>query len=245
MAEPAEVDLEVLAAGYHHRPDTDAARARAARLWREAGAGRGDVAVDVGGGRGGLAAVWSDAGGRAVVVDPSPGMLGGRPPGVLGVGARAERLPLPDGAARVVLFHMSLHHTDWRTALTEASRVLAAGGLLGVWTMHPDDARHTFLARWFPSVPEIEARRFPHPDAVATELDGLGLTIAERSREEEPVVRTAGEWRAAVEAGFISTLQLIDPDELTAGLEDFESAYADPDEPLIYVRRMVFVIASS
>ncbi len=239
------VDLEVLAAGYHHRPDTDAARARAARLWQEACDAPGDLAVDIGGGRGGLAAVWAEAGACAVVVDPSPGMLSACPPGVLAVGARAERLPLPTASARVILIHMSLHHTDWRAALSEAARVLTPAGRLGIWTMHPDDAQHTFMARWFPSVPEIEARRFPHPDAIAAELQSLGLAIVERSREEEPVVRTAGEWRAAVEAGFISTLQLIDPDELATGLKDFESAYADPEEPLVYTRRMVSVIARS
>ncbi len=238
------VDLELLAAGYHHRPDTPAALARAARLWREADAAPGDLGVDVGGGRGGLAAGWVEAGGLAVVVDPSAGMLAEAPAGVLAVGGRAERLPLPDGVARVVLFHMSLHHTAWPTALAEAARVLASGGRLGIWTMHPDDARHTFMARWFPSVPEIEARRFPHPDALREALEAVGLKVVEIGREQEPVLRTAGEWRAAVDARFISTLQLLHPAELAEGLAAFDAAHPDPATPVEYERRFTRVLAS-
>ncbi len=214
-------------------------------MWREAGAAPGDLAVDVGGGRGGLAQVWAQAGARAVVVDLSPTMLAACPPEVRGVGARAEHLPVADGSASVVLFHMSLHHTVWRTALGEAARVLAPGGRLGTWTMHPDDGRHTFMARWFPSVPDIEATRFPHPDAIAAALEAAGLQVIEAGREQESVTRTAAEWRAAVDARFISTIQLLDPGELASGLAAFDAAYPDPRAPLRYPRRFACIIAAS
>lgn len=244
MAEPAPVDLAVLAAGYVHRPDTEHGRRRAADLWHRWGGEPGDVGVDVGGGRGGLAAVWGQAGGRAVVVDPSPEMLAACPPGVLAARGRGERLPLADGSARVALFHMSLHHMRWREALAEAARVLQPGGGVGVWTMGPDDIDGTYMTRWFPSVPHIERRRFPDPGDVAAALAGEGFVEVTIGREAEDVHRTAGEWRAAVRAGFVSTLQLVPVAELAAGLAAHEAAHPDPAEPLRYPRRFTCLVAT-
>ena len=48
--------------------------------------------------------------------------------------------------------------------------------------------------------------------------------------ETETVSRRAADWEAAVRAGFVSTLQLLDPAELEAGLARFHEEHPDPDE---------------
>ncbi len=195
----------------------------------------GDWAVDVGGGTGAHAACWAGAGYRALVVDPSPGMLrraAGRP-GVVAVGGRAQALPLAARSMALVFFHLSIHYGRWERALDEAMRVLRPGGECWVWTLGGEHHRSSFLARWFPSVAAIDAARFPDPDALAARLAAGGGTVT-RGREVEVRERTAGEWLDAVAAGFVSTLQLIPPDEFRAGRERFAAAYPDPAEMVRY-----------
>ena len=93
----------------------------------------------------------------------------------------------------------------------------------------------SFPARWFPSLPEIDRRRFPSPAAVAGRLAGLGLAEVAVTAGPEAVERRAGDWAAAAAAGFISTLQLLPPGELAAGLERFREAHPDPDERVRYL----------
>jgi hypothetical protein len=50
----------------------------------------------------------------------------------------------------------------------------------------------------------------------------------------EDVVRPAGSWLQAVEAGFISTLQLLPEDERIEGIEAFRRAHPDPDDEVAY-----------
>lgn len=228
------VDLEDLAAGYDHRPASKAGLARA----RRAGAHltRGDIAVDIGGGRGRHAVVWSEAGAKPVVVDPARGMARAASAihGVSVIRAEAQRLPLLSGSARLAYFHLSIHYGDWRRSLDEATRILGSGGECWIWTMGEQHHRASFLARWFPSVGDIDAARFPDPDAIAKHLEAAGVEV-ETGREVEHKTRTAGSWRAAVEARFVSTLQLIPAEEFSQGLLRFNAAHPDRDEPVDYV----------
>jgi hypothetical protein len=77
--------------------------------------------VNVGGGTGS----YETAGPVVAAVDPSPVMLGQRPPGAapaaLGV---AEHLPFRDGSADAALAIFTIHHwTDWRAGIAEVQRV--------------------------------------------------------------------------------------------------------------------------
>ncbi len=231
----AAVDLEALAAGYQRRPASEASRQRPRRAATEAGLHPGDWAVDVGGGTGAHAACWAEAGLRALVVDPSRGMLrrAAEQPGVAAVGGRAQALPLASGSVALVYFHLSIQYGEWRTAVDEAMRVLRDGGECWVWTLGSDHHRRSFLARWFPSVAGIDAARFPDPDALEARFAAAGGTVS-RGREVEVSERSAGEWLEAVAAGFVSTLQLISPEELQAGRERFTAAYPDPAERVRY-----------
>ncbi|MBN2112687.1 MAG: class I SAM-dependent methyltransferase [Acidimicrobiia bacterium] len=231
----AEIDLERLAAGYAHRRVSEATHRRAARTGERAGLREGAVAVDVGGGCGDHAAVFAGTGARALVVDRSAAMARA----AVGQGLRAvvgdgRALPLRDGTADLVYFHVSLHYGGWEQMLGEAVRVAKPGGLVAVWTLAADHFRRSLLARWFPSIVPLDEARFPHSDLVEARLWALGLQEVHQVAETETVSRRADDWEAAVRAGFVSTLQLLDPEELESGLARFHEEHPDPEEVLHY-----------
>ncbi|MCB2222981.1 MAG: class I SAM-dependent methyltransferase [Actinobacteria bacterium] len=239
------VDLDALAAGYRHRRASAVALGRAVMAADDAGLGPGSVALDVGGGRGDHAAVFAARGALSVVVDPGPAMTAAAAsqPGVAAVRGASAALPIRDGAAGLVYFHLSLHYGDWRAALAEGARVCAPGGSLWAWTLDPARFADSFLTRWFPSVPEIDEPRFPPVDGIAGALGAAGWEDVVTMEAPERVVRTAGEWRAGVEAGFVSTLQLLPPGEVAAGLERFDRAHPDPAREVRYDMAYVAVRA--
>ncbi|MDJ0924772.1 MAG: class I SAM-dependent methyltransferase [Acidimicrobiia bacterium] len=230
------IDLEDLAEGYSHRPASAPGLARARRAAVSAGVRPGDVAVDIGGGRGRHAAVWLEHSARPVVADPSRGMvnIAARLPGVTAIRAVAQALPLRDGSARLAYFHLSIHYGDWRRALDEALRIVGRDGECWIWTMGEQHHRESFLARWFPSVGDIDAARFPEPGQIAEYLQQQRCAV-ELGKETESKVSRAGAWRDAVAARFVSTLQLIPAEELARGLEGFDAEHPDRDEPVEYV----------
>ncbi len=189
----------------------------------------------MGGGRGDHAAVWARRGLFAVVLDPAAGMLqaAARRAGVRAVGGSAQALPFRSGSFHLVYFHLSIHYGDWRLALEEAVRVLVPGGRVEVWTLGPEHHARSHLARWFPSVAEIDRRRFPGPGALASHLETLGCRVGVASRPEA-VWRRAGDWVAAVRAGFVSTLQLLAAEEIEAGLRRFRREHPRDDEVVTY-----------
>ncbi|MCP3996812.1 MAG: class I SAM-dependent methyltransferase [bacterium] len=230
------IDLEDLAAGYGYRPPSPEALARANRAADSAGLSAGDLAIDIGGGRGSHAAVWAQRDAVALVIDPARGMshVAAKRPGVMAIRAPAQHLPIKSGTAQLVYFHLSLHYGDWRAAVDEAWRVLAPEGECWIWTMGEEHHRGSFLAEWFPSVGDIDTARFPDPAEVVANLE-RGWTTAETGKDIEKKVTAAGIWRTAVENRFISTLQLIPDYEFRAGMANYDDTYPDPDEPVEYL----------
>lgn len=237
----AEVDLARLADGYRFRSASKASLQRAI----QAGAGlpAGSMILDVGGGPGHHAAVWAKQDHHPVVLDPAEEMT--RPAvdrGVAVVRGVAQALPFRDRTFALVWFHLALHYGDWRRALDEALRVARRGGCIEIWTLGSDHHAASLLARWFPSVPGIDDARFPAPAAVESYLAGQAASV-DRHEVVEHRRRDAGEWLAAAEAGFVSTLQLIDADELEAGLARFRLAYPDPTTEILYELRFDRIVA--
>jgi len=231
----AEIDLDRLAAGYAHRRTSEGSKRRAAAAAVSAGLRPGAVAVDVGGGRGDHAAVWAESGALALVVDLSPAMIRAcRERGIPGLVGDGCRLPLAGATADLVYFHLSLHYGGWETMLVEAARVARPGGLVTAWTFSREHFRHSFLARFFPSVIPIDEARFPDPELLAAELRALGLGQVTQVAEIETVRRRVADWVGAVRAGFVSTLQLLEAAEVEAGLERFQQEHPDPEEILHY-----------
>lgn len=233
-APPGTVDLGRLAGAYRHRVEETAAQRAAAA----AAAARLDpemLAIDVGGGTGGHAAVFAARGARVLVVDRSFEMARAvRNAGLAAVVGDGGNLPIADAVADLVYFHLSIHHGRPEGWIAEAARVVRPGGLVWVWTLAPEHHRSSFLARWFPSVAEIDERRFPDPADIVVVMSRCGLVSPERAGQTERVTRTAGSWVAAVRAGFVSTLHLLDPCEVEAGLSAFTAAHPDPEEPIGY-----------
>ncbi len=229
------VDIENLAAGYAHRPTSSAALDRARRAADGANLDANAVAVDVGGGPGAHAGIWAQRGARAIVIDPSRGMTrkARKLSGVVSIRAQSQLLPLRDDTAQLVYFHLSLHYGDWRAALDEAHRVLRRGGECWIWTMGEDHHRGSFLARWFPSVGDIDTARFPDP-AVVNDYLGERWAVVTTGKEVEPKTMPAGQWRAAAEARFVSTLQLVPEAEFRSGMAEYDKTYPNQDDPVEY-----------
>lgn len=230
-----DIDLDRLAAGYAHRRTSEGEKRRAAAAAAAAGLKPGRVAVDVGGGRGDHAAVLAESGAWTLVVDRSVAMARAcRARGLPAVVGDGRHLPLADGSADLVYFHISLHYGGWERMLAEAARVARAGGMVMAWTFSREHFRRSLLARWFPSVVPIDESRFPDPDLLGARLRALGLEQVTQVAETETVSRRVGEWMAAVRGGFVSTLQLLEPAELENGLVRFREEHPDPEEILHY-----------
>jgi ubiquinone/menaquinone biosynthesis C-methylase UbiE len=164
-------------------------------------------------------------------------------PGVSAVRATGERLPFDNDTVRLVYYHLSIHYGDWRVTLDEAHRVLGRGGDCWIWTMGEQHHRSSFLTKWFPSVGDIDTARFPEPAEVADYL-GRNWTTVTMGSEIEPKAMQAGQWRAAAEARFVSTLQLVPEDEFWSGLAAFDAAHPDPAERVEYILAFDWIRAS-
>ncbi len=237
----ADIDLDALAAAYRHRPISGAGRRHA--LQAVEGLDSGIWALDVGGGPGAHAEIWADLGHRAVVLDPGRAMLeiADRRRDVVAVQGRAQRMPFRSATFAAAFFHLSIHYGDWRASLDETRRVLAPGGRVWIWTLGPDHHASSMLARWFPSVPQLDRDRFPDPADVEAHL--AKHAAVQRGSELEIKRRRAGDWVRAVEAGFVSTLQLVPAGELDSGLAAFRRAYPDPDATVQYTMRWTWIVA--
>ncbi|MEN8113650.1 MAG: class I SAM-dependent methyltransferase [Actinomycetota bacterium] len=237
----AEIDLDRLADSYAHRPPSGASLQRA----KDAGGKltAGSRILDVGGGPGNHSVVWLQQGHEPIVLDPSRGMLEtARRRGLDIVRGRAQALPFREATFSLVWFHLSIHYGDWRRSIDEAVRVLAVRGRIDIWTLGPDHHGQSLLARWFPSIAEIDAERFPDPEALTTHLRCQIPTVSV-AHSIEVVTREAGSWITAVEAGFVSTLQLLSDDERRSGIEAAKRHYPDPAEELDYELRFTRITA--
>ena len=67
--------------------------------------------------------------------------------------------------------------------------------------------------------------------------------IVEHEIEIEQVVRSTGQWERAVRAGFVSTLQLVDDEEIERGLRDFRNAHPDAGQQVAYELRFDRIVA--
>ena len=180
--------------------------------------------LDIGCGTGRVAAALAERGSRVWGIEPSPEMAALARERVSTVKvAPAERLPFKDGWFERAVMWLVIHLLDRPQALAEAQRVLAADGRLVVATFDSSHFERYWLNRFFPSLEAIDRARFPEPAELQDELEAAGFAsvrLVPLSQRGE-IGREAALER--VRGRFISPLQLLDEDELAAGLERMEA----------------------
>jgi SAM-dependent methyltransferase len=195
----------------------------------------GDLAgkrvLDVGCGTGRLCAALEALGARTAGVDASAEMLAVArsrlPEGTALEQARAESLPFGDASFDRVTMQLSVHLLDRPAAFAEAARVLAPGGRVAICTFDPASFERFFLCRLFPSVLEIDLRRFPSAERLEVELVRAGFAAVRVTPLHHEKVRTKADTLERIRGRYISTLQLIGDDELEAGLVRAERELPD------------------
>lgn len=198
-----------------------------------AGLERGARVLDIGGGTGAHSAVMRSDGHLPVLIDPS---LAQRQKAIKQdltvVGGISQSLPFADGCFDMTYFHLSLHYGNWSNALSEAVRVIRPGGRLWIWTFSRHYLATSFAGQWFASVHRHDLERFPDVSGVITHLQSLGVSNTESRISIETVERTVAEWEERFRARFVSTLQMIDDDELERGVRMFRDRYPEPNETI-------------
>ena len=235
------------------RPLSAGDRARLDYMLAQVVIGPDDLVVEIGCGTGRLTLPLGRAVGenvRVVGVDPEEKMLevarrkdlGGR---VVWRQGTAYKLPLEDGSASLALMVMVVHLLRRRlSAFREARRVLRIGGRLSVWTFTPGHVARFYLNEYFPSIPVIDAVRFPSISVLQRELEKAGFA---KVSVEERVERSELDLAAVVDrvrGRYISTLSLLPPLEYRQGLQRLEELLAEEHERKL-VQRSEWAILTS
>jgi SAM-dependent methyltransferase len=142
--------------------------------------------------------------------------------------AAAEALPFKDGWFERAIMRLVGHHVDRRRAIPELARVLAPRGRAAIATFRPEPFERFWLAPSFPSIPALDARRFPRPDRLAGELRAAGFASVRETALSQRVTSSRSEALERIRGRFISTLRLVSEAEYDAGLTRAEAELADP-----------------
>jgi SAM-dependent methyltransferase len=216
----------------------------------EEGLGQARRLLDVGCGTGRFSAMAAERlGVRLWGVDQSEEMLArARARGVPRAGwrrASADDLPFRDGWFDAVLMRLVVHlFGEARpAAFAEAHRVLGPGGRLFLWTFATEHFPGFYLTPYLPSLPAVDLARFPEPEALVTELEQAGFAhVRVRAHEQRmPVERADAAER--VRGRYISTLHLLDPEEVNAAADRLEAEAAAGLPPLEAVQRWRLLVA--
>ncbi len=125
------------------------------------------------------------------------------------------------------MLRLVVHMVDRDRALPELVRILAPAGRVVIATFRPEHFERFWLNPYFPSIPEIDQARFPDPTELAHELRAAGFrAVQERRLTQERQVSRA-EALERIHGRFISTLHLLPPGELEAGIALAEATLPD------------------
>jgi SAM-dependent methyltransferase len=131
--------------------------------------------------------------------------------------ARAEALPFKEGWFERALLVLVVHVLDRPRVFGELRRVLADDGRVAIGTFDHAQFDGYYLSPYFPSLADIDRARFPTREELEEELRAAGFeprTIPLHQR----AVRSRDWVLERIRGRFISTLLLLDDDELAAGL---------------------------
>ena len=156
--------------------------------------------------------------------------------------APAERLPFKDGWFERALLQLVIHLVDRPRAFAEARRVLGPEGRLVIVTFGEEHFAKYWLNSFFPSLEGLDRTRFPMPDELVAELQAAGFADVRLVPLGQRVVVGRDQALAKVRGLFISTLQLLDDDELRSGLRRLE---AELPEQVEYALEWLVAVASA
>lgn len=134
----------------------------------------------------------------------------------------AERLPFKSDWFDLAFLRLVVHLVDRTKVLPELRRVLAPGGRTVIATFDPAHFGSFWLTRFLPSVERIDRARFPEPGLLAAELGAAGFAEMVVQPLEERATMTREQALERIRGRYISTLHLLDEDELAAGLAQAE-----------------------
>lgn len=173
-----------------------------------------------------IAKLWP---GRVVATDPSEGMLTkarGKLPGVQFVKTGAEQLPFQTDEFQAATGAFFIHHLDAvarHAACRELRRVLRKefSGVALVTASHPQ-IRTCTLARWFPKVADLDCARFPDLGVLELEFRDAGFSRVEFETISRIAPNGGVDYLARVKGHFVSTLELLPPEDFQRGVEAME-----------------------
>jgi SAM-dependent methyltransferase len=141
--------------------------------------------------------------------------------------SEAEELPFRDGTFDGVFSMNLLHLIPDRTRLMEESfRVLRPGGKAAFPLTTPEQLRERFLNRFFPSLPGIEAKRYPSIETLWRELQSAGFHGNDAILVDLGMVHIDHAYVKMLESGVFSGLLLVPADERLAGMTALKTAVA-------------------
>jgi len=205
-----------------------------------AGELRGARVLEIGCGTGRLAQALADReSARVWAVDASAEMVGRA--SSLGVNARvarAEALPFKRGWFDAAVLRMVVHLVDRRRALGEVERILGPDGRAVIATEDPPSFDDVWFARYFPSVPDLERRRFPDEQTLRDELAAAGLPLVHVERLAQERTITRAQALDIIRSKAYSTFELLPRDEYEEGL-----ARAEAEQPELQGYRFYWLVA--
>jgi ubiquinone/menaquinone biosynthesis C-methylase UbiE len=206
---------------------------------------RGRRVLDIGCGTGALAESLSErAAARVWGVDPSEEMVRvarARVPRSVGIRTgRAEELPFRESWFDGAVFSLVVHLVARPSAFTEAARVLVPGGRVVVATFAHDHFDTYWAARFFPSIGEIDRRRFPTEEALTGELTEAGFDAVESERISSRATISRQHALERIRGRHISTFDLLDAAELDEG-----TARAERELPAVVAVRLEQLVVAA
>lgn len=230
--------FERLAPSYErHRPVTAADRRRLRFMLERCPVPAAGSVLEIGCGTGRLLRTLEGMApvGRVAGVDPEPEMLARA--GALEVHlARAESLPLPAGSFDLAFSWLAFHHVgDKPAAAREMLRVLRPGGHAAIWTLTPEHVLRFHLNPYFPSLTAVDLPRFEAPESWMALLAEAGFDPVLEQQLRLRRSTTTGRLATAVRDRYLSTFDLLPPEEFEAGTRRLESeARESPARRLTY-----------
>lgn len=243
----ARPDFDARAATYDHVRPQNAVWWRRFDALVEHGDLRGRRVLDIGCGTGALVAALAEhAHARVWGVEPSEQMLEvarRRVPRGTGLKrADAEALPFTAGWFERAVMSLVVHLLDRPRALAEARRVLGGSGRLAIATFDRSHFDGYWAAPFFPSLADIDRRRFPTSEELCAELAAAGFEEVTTVPLPEVELLERHEALRRLHARHISTFDLLEEDEVRAGIARAERELPDHVESRL---EQLLVVASA